>query len=153
MSINLSEVIPRLLPKAIEWAEQRSSEVLSSGNPLDQQGIRLAKAVGVRQPQLIRVSVAPEPPLPDDPELATVALEIGLLGDGTVGLTLGYGIYVREGHESNRLLSHECRHVHQYEAAGSIRNFLPAYLEQIVQYGYYDAPYESDARAHEIDMA
>ena len=66
-----------------------------------------------------------------------------------VGLTLGHSIYICNGHNSPRLLSHECRHVQQYEQAGSIAAYLPKYLEQIARYGYFDAPYEVDARAHE----
>jgi hypothetical protein len=42
------------------------------------------------------------------------------------------------------------RHVYQYEMLGSINGFLPVYLQQIVEYGYYDAPLESDARDNEV---
>ena len=67
-----------------------------------------------------------------------------------IGLTLGYAVLICRGHESRpRLLSHEFRHVYQYEAAGSIAAFLPAYLEQIVAFGYFNAPLEADARTHE----
>jgi hypothetical protein len=69
------------------------------------------------------------------------------------GVTFGYGIYICDGQVSNRLISHECRHVYQYEAAGSIAAFLPIYLHQIATVGYDDAPYEIDAREHEIDVA
>lgn len=51
--------------------------------------------------------------------------------------------------ESVRLVTHELRHVHQYETAGSIAAFLPVYLQQILDYGYAHAPLEMDARAHE----
>ena len=88
--------------------------------------------------------------MPDDVELRSVALETGLLGPDMIGLTLGYGIYVCDGHIDNRLISHECRHVYQYEAAGSIENFLPIYLQQIAIHGYHDAPFEIDAREHEL---
>ena len=57
-----------------------------------------------------------------------------------VGLTLGYGVYVCHGHGTVRLLSHEFRHVYQYEQAGSIAAFLPVYLQQIVTFGYNNAP-------------
>ena len=40
---------------------------------------------------------------------------------------------------------------HQYEEAGSIADFLPVYLKQIVEFGYDSAPLEVDARAHERD--
>jgi hypothetical protein len=67
-----------------------------------------------------------------------------------VGLTLGYAVFICTGYNTNlRLLRHEFRHVHQYERAGSIAAFLPAYLGQIVQFGYHNAPLEQDARAHE----
>jgi hypothetical protein len=72
------------------------------------------------------------------------------LGPSGHGLTLGYAIYVCRGKESLRLFSHECRHVYQYEQAGSIEAFLPIYLRQVAMFGYANAPYEVDARAHEL---
>jgi hypothetical protein len=52
---------------------------------------------------------------------------------------------------SPSLLSHELRHIYQYEAAGSIAAFLPIYLWQIAMVGYEECPLERDARAHEVD--
>jgi hypothetical protein len=66
------------------------------------------------------------------------------------GLTLGHSIFIVRGQKTSRLLSHECRHVHQYEAYGSIAAFLPPYLRQIVEAGYENSSYELDAQAHEI---
>ena len=66
------------------------------------------------------------------------------------GLTLGHSILIRHGRMSRRLLSHECRHVFQYEQAGSIATFLPHYLRSIVQVGYWESPFEKDARDHEL---
>ena len=151
--IDLAAILPPLLPRAIEWVRAQSDSILESGRPLDDTEIRIARAVGVRAAERIRVCVVPALPLPDDPDLKAVALETGLLGPGMIGVTFGHGIYVREGHLSNRLISHECRHVQQYEQAGSIDAFLPAYLQQIVEFGYHDAPFEVDARRHEIDSA
>ena len=153
MNIDLESVLPQLLPTAIEWAESKSDEILSSGAPLSDPELRLARAVGVTNPDRIRVSIVPSLPLPENPELRAVALQTGLLGPGMIGLTLGYGIYVCDGYVTNRLISHECRHVHQYEIAGSIRDFLPKYLQQIARFGYHAAPFEMDASAHEIDDA
>jgi hypothetical protein len=105
--------------------------------------------VEVLRPELIRVVEIASIPLPDDPELKQAALVTGLLGPNMVGLTLGYGVYVCHGYGTVRLLSHEFRHVYQYEQAGSIGAFLPVYLQQIVTVGYNNAPFEVDARAHE----
>lgn len=149
MSFDLADVLPQLLPRAIDWAEERSEEILSGGVPLSREGLDIARAVGVLHPERIRIRLVSELPLPDDPELRYAALESGILGPGMVGLTLGHGIYICRDHQSSRLLAHECRHVHQYEIAGSIGTYLPQYLEQIAEFGYHDAPFEVDARNHE----
>lgn len=146
-------MLPVLLPRAIAWAEDRSREMAVAGVSLDDTGVRLARAVGVARPELVRVLEVSELPLPKDPELRHVALETGLLGPNIIGLTLGHGIYIIRGHAGARLLSHECRHVHQYEVAGSIARFLQVYLQQIATVGYQDSPLEIDARNHEIDAA
>lgn len=150
---DLAAVLTRLMPKAIRWAEDEAAAAQAAGTPLDDAGLRIARAVGVQCPELVRVVEARSLPFPSDPELSAAALRAGLLGPGMTGLTLGYSIFILRGHGSNRLLSHECRHVHQHEVAGSIGAFLPMYLGQIAAYGYEQAPFEVDARAHESDMA
>jgi hypothetical protein len=122
---------------------------LRNGTPLDGAGTKLARTVGVARPELIRVQMVPTIPMPDEARLRRAAIQTGLLGPHMGGLTLGYSIYIVAGHVTPRLLSHECRHVHQYEVAGSIAAFLPVYLKQIMKYGYENAPYEVDARRHE----
>jgi hypothetical protein len=150
--IDLAAELPRLLPKAVAWAENEATAALVSGVPLIETGLRLARSVGVHFPERIRVVESASLPFPADPELSAAALQTGLLGPGTAGLTLGYAVFIMKGQGSNRLISHECRHVHQYEVAGSIAGFLPLYLQQIVSYGYEQAPYEIDAREHEIGV-
>ena len=151
MPIDLLSVLPVLLPRAIDWANAQSSEILANGEPLTETGLKLAAAVGVSDAAKVRVSTVSALPLPEDPDLRAVALDTGLLGPDMIGLTLGYGIYVCDGCIDNRLISHECRHVYQYEAAGSIEKFLPLYLRQIAVHGYQNAPFEVDARNHEIN--
>lgn len=149
MNFALAAALPLLTPKAIAWAQQQESEILASGLPLSDHYLMVARQVGVASPERIRLAFVPDIPLPADPLLQQAALHTGLLGPNMRGLTLGFGIYIRCEYETVRLISHECRHVHQYEQAGSIAEYLPKYLQQIVQFGYTDAPYEVDARAHE----
>lgn len=151
MSLDLRSILPNLLPRAIAWAETQSQYVAELGQTLNPTGLALARSVGVKHPERVRVELVDQLPLPVDPLLLQAALETGLLGPGMVGLTLGYSIFVVSGHDSPRLLSHECRHVYQYELLGSIAEFLPVYLEQIVTVGYRDAPLEVDARSYERD--
>jgi len=135
---------------AIAWANFQSEHVALLGQPLSPQLTEVARRVGVRQPQRIRVKLVDELPLPEEPLLRQAAIQTGLLGPGMAGLTLGHSIFVVHWQDSLRLLSHEFRHVHQYEALGSIEAFLPVYLQQIVDFEYAFAPLEVDARNHEI---
>jgi hypothetical protein len=148
--VNLREVLPQLLPGAISWAEAQAARIAGSGRPLDAEETRLARDVGVARPERVRIVTADSLPLPEESALRAAALQTGLLGPAMVGLTLGHAIFIRRGHTSRRLLSHELRHVHQYEQAGSIADFLPAYLQEIVAFGHAAAPLEQDARAHEV---
>ena len=120
------------------------------GQELNAAGEAIARQVGVARPEDVRVVVTDEMPFPGHPQLRAAAIEVGMLGPNMAGLTLGHAIFIREGELSARLLSHELRHVAQYEEAGSIEAFLPVYLAQVVEYGYEAAPYEVDARSHEI---
>lgn len=147
--MDIQEVLPLLLPKAIAWAEEQSALIRDNGEPLNETDNKLAETMGVRHAELVRILEVPSLPLPSDPELRQAALSVGLLGPTMVGLTLGYGVYVVQGHRNSRLLSHELRHVFHYERAGSIADFLPDYLQQLVSYGYFEAPLEIDARRHE----
>ena len=149
ITLNLRAALPSLLPKAIAWAEARSQQAIAAGRELGEKDQALARGVGVLHPERIRVAVIDGFPLPEDAMLRMAAKYTGLLGDHTAGLTLGYAVLVRRGHESAQLLSHEFRHVYQYEQAGSISNFLPIYLRQIVEFGYENAPFELDANSHE----
>jgi len=156
-------VTPLLIQKAIAWAEAQYAAIAQTGLPLDDAQLAMAASVGVQHPDRIRIAEVQRFPVPDDPALKQTAFDTGLLGPDTLGLTLGYGVYVRQGYigqghirqgfSSNRLLSHEFRHVYQYEQAGSISAFLLEYLQQIVMFGYSKAPFEVDARAHEKDHA
>ncbi|MFQ5962449.1 MAG: hypothetical protein ACE5MG_13750 [Candidatus Methylomirabilales bacterium] len=147
--MDLQAALPLLLPKAIAWAEGQAAEVARSGRAVDERELELARGVGVAQPEWIRIALVDGLPMPEDPALQAAALQTGLLGPGMVGLTLGYSVFICRGYDTVRLLSHEFRHVYQYEQAGSIAAFLPGYLQQIVAFGYTDAPLELDARAHE----
>lgn len=154
MTFDLGAALPQLLPRAVTWANEREQEIFASGVSLNDLGLSIAQRVGVSRPELIRVQFVDDLlPLPQDPVLREAGLATGLFGPQMIGITLGYSICIRKQYDSIRLLSHEARHVYQYEQAGGIANFLPLYLQQIVQFGYRDAPYEIDARAHEIHHA
>jgi hypothetical protein len=89
--IDLSEELPRLLSLAVGWASSRSSEILESGVPLSSHNVHLARSVGVRYPERVRIKSVTAIPLPEDAELRAAAVRAELIGPSTRGLTLGYG--------------------------------------------------------------
>ncbi|MES2586225.1 MAG: hypothetical protein V4536_04820 [Pseudomonadota bacterium] len=138
--------------KAIDWAKSQSEIILQTGAPLGFGMQSMAREMGVKHPERIRIDFVESIPLPDDEELLSIAHSFGLLSDEITSLTLGYGVYIRSGMENIRLLTHEFRHVQQYEQYDSIDSFLEQYIHQVMTVGYRNAPLEIDARAHEIPV-
>lgn len=136
---------------AVHWVEQQQQIICKQGRLLTAYEQQLAALVGVANPAFVYLYEVPSILRPEEPELAALCEQFGFLTKDTIGLTLGYGIYIKQGYRSSRLLSHELRHVYQYEQAGSAEAFLSRYIAEIMQFGYVNAPYEIDARSHELD--
>lgn len=151
MRIDLRAHLPLLVPRAIAWAKECAADIDRDGKILGEHGQAIARAVGVTHIDRIRLKIVDYLPLPADPLLRKMAVDTGLIGPNMVGMTFGHSIYICNGHLDVRLLSHECRHVYQYEKAGSIEAFIPTYLQQIADHGYDDAPYEVDAYSNELN--
>lgn len=146
---HIAAALEAILPFATKWAEEQANFIRERGRHLDNRLLSLAKSVGVQEPGNIRILEVETIPTPDHPVLAEAASVTGLLSPDTIGLTLFYGIYIKSGQATDRLLSHEFRHVAQYESAGSMQAFLKEYLRQIFTIGYIDSPLEADARSFE----
>src|SRR4051812_38164019 len=147
--IDLESQLPVLLPRAIAWAEAEETRALESGTVLTPGEAMIARSVGVAHPERVRIETVDAMPAPSDPMLQAAIRHAAMLGPETRGLTLGHAIFMRRDERSVRLLSHELRHVYQYERLGSISAFLEVYLRELLAFGYGEAPLEVDARAHE----
>jgi hypothetical protein len=147
----LAAQLPALAPRAIAWADGLAANAHARGTALPAPLLAVARKAGVRAPGKVRIVVMDEIPLPDDPVLKGAALSVGLSQSDAAGMTLGYAVFLRRGYEHDlRVLSHELRHVAQYEACGGIGGFLAVHLADLVAFGYEDSPFEVDARAHEV---
>ena len=147
---NVESQLPLLAPRAVDWAQRMEADSMRNGAALSPAVIRLAREQGVRDVSRVRIVVVERVPLPDDQLLRAAALRVGLSQETASGITLGYAIYARRGEENDvRLLSHELRHVAQYEEAGGIAAFLARHLVDLARAGYEASPFEVDARAHE----
>jgi hypothetical protein len=147
--MDLLKELPNLLPLAIKWAEETSEAARRTGAPLGQNEMAIARRVGVQSPELIRLLIVDNIPMPEDAILRNAAQQAGLLSPNFIGLTLGYAIFFRGSTLTPRLFAHECRHVAQYEFFGSIAAFLNNHLADVVRVGYQDSILERDARAYE----
>lgn len=141
-----------MLPLALRWAEKLKKKVAAEGEPLNATGIRMARSVGVEHPELIRLLEVEEIPMPAGPMLREMTKEIGVLSPRTIGIAVGRSILLKQGRMYERLLLHEFRHVHQFEVAGSLEGYLEKYLQQVVAFGYRNAPLEVDARKYEVEQ-
>ncbi len=140
------EKFASLLPLVVEWAEKQESRILDQGIPLTESQVLMARQVGVKALDNIRLLHVPEIPLPEHQELREIAVTASLITPQTIGLTLRYGIFIRAGWESDRrLVAHELAHTMQYEREGSLESFLTKYLQECLTVGYPEAPLEQEA--------
>jgi hypothetical protein len=144
---NISD-FEQLLPLAAEWAREQEQRILREGRSLSPQEIVDARAVGVREPERVRVLAVNQIPTPPTPVLKSAAAQINLLPTQPSGLTFRYGIFLRTGCEHNRnLVLHELVHTAQYERLGGIVPFLRDYLSECTTVGYEECSLEREADA------
>lgn len=104
---------------------------------------------GVLEPDKIRLVELNEIPKPKSPLLVALNKQLGLIDSTTAGITFGNFVLICKEHYSERLLRHEFRHVQQWNTFKSSTEYLNAYLSQVLKYGYWNAPFEVDARMFE----
>ena len=135
-----------LLPVAADWARVEEERALREGIPLSEKEKADAKAIGVENPERIRLLRVEEIPVPNSPQLREATQAIRFLGEETRGLTLQYGIFVRwDCWGSRALILHELAHTMQYERIGGIIPFLRRYLSECLTSGYANSPLELEA--------
>jgi len=140
--------LEEILPLACKWVESQESLILKNGIMLSAQQLSDANKIGVSYPEKIRVLPLAKIPRPLNPLLAAACDQVNFLTNGTPGLTLRYGIFIRSDCENNRnLYAHELVHVRQYETLGGIPQFLKQYITEVVTLKYENAPLEQEAKS------
>ena len=76
----------KLLPLAAKWAAAVEKRILREGVPLSEQGLLDARALGVREPERVRLLALPSVPTPSDLTLKTAVAAIQFLTPATRGL-------------------------------------------------------------------
>src|ERR1700756_218749 len=78
-SENLVGQLELLLPLAAEWVSEQEQRILREGEPLSENELADAKAVGVRHPERVRALSVQAIPSPSHPILKAAAEQIELL--------------------------------------------------------------------------
>jgi len=136
-----------LLPLAVRWAARQERRILKDGVALTTEELNNASALGISQPERVRLLCVKRVPWPGASVLRAASETIGFHIGATCGLTLRYGIYIREDcWRHSRLIAHELVHVAQYERLGGIEPFLRQYLRECLTAGYDESALENEAR-------
>ena len=84
-----------LLPLAAKWATEQEQRIVGDGVALSKEDLGDARAIGVQNPNRVRLLQVETIPRPSQPELKAACDAIDFLTPATRGLTLGYGIFIR----------------------------------------------------------
>lgn len=145
--------LPWIIPLAAAWAKRQEGFILSRGVPLDERQLLDASEMGVAFPENIRLMRVDRIPLLNHWVIRAISRHVPSMCFDPVGLSVGYGIYIRSRYWGNRhLTAHECVHAGQYERYGCHRGFLHAYFSQCILHGYPDAPLEQEAIMRSGDL-
>ena len=137
-----------LLPLAAAWATEQEQRILREGVSLSAEEVADAHAIGIHEPDRVRLLRVEAIARPSQPQLKAACEAIDFLTPATRGLTLGHGVFIRSDCWRDRfLVVHELVHVAQYEKMGGILPFLRRYLYECLSVGYSASPLEQEAIA------
>lgn len=137
-----------VLPQYIEWAAGMEAAGLKAGQALDGRQLAIARELGIKSPEQVRIIQVDEVPFPHEKALLKAVGEaLGFVGEGIVNnaQVFGYSIYVRKGYELDApRLAHELVHVQQIERS-SLKAVITQHFSDLASYGYEKSPLEVEA--------
>jgi len=149
--------LPRFVAEYSQWAGEIEQQAFKTGEKLSAVDLEMARKIGVKAPEKIRVVTQKDVPFPKHNKfLLGIGETLGLVGPGVINnaQVFGHAIYVAEHYELDRpRTAHELVHVMQFEREGSFANVLQLYLKEVATYGYDNAPLEVEAYQANKDYA
>lgn len=137
-----------VLPQYIAWASDTEVAGLSMGELLNEKQLVIAKEIGIKNPEKVRLVYVDEVPFPyENVVLRVVGEALGFIGEGIVNnaQVFGYSIYVRKGYLlTTPSLAHELVHVLQIERS-SLEQVITQHFADLIKYGYENSPLEVEA--------
>jgi hypothetical protein len=111
----------------IKFAEGEEKIILNSGRTLTFEETVIAKEMGVKYPEKVRILEIDEIVKPKEPVLHKICEDFNFINNPN-GLTFGYAFYLKTEHR-NSTIPHELVHVSQYEGLG-IQGFFERYYKE-----------------------
>ena len=137
-----------ILPQYINWASDTEAAGVQQGEPLNAAQLEIAKEIGIKQPEKVRLVYVDVVPFPyHNPMLKLVGEATGFIGEGVINnaQVFGYSIYVRKDYPlTTPKLAHELVHVLQIERA-SLKQVITQHFADLLKYGYDNSPLEREA--------
>lgn len=131
----------------LDFYDRSETRFLREGRPLAPEEQALARELGVRHPERVRVVVTGNLPWPSEPALKREAVRLGLDTLPEAGRAMGYAILLKPHAAGEpQALAHELVHVAQMERLGR-EAFLRRYFAELYQVGYTCSALEREARA------
>ncbi len=144
----LMALAPLAAPVAAIWVLQSERRAILSGRPLTCDEKIDASLLGVTHPERVRVLDRCTIGEPGGQLLIPLARKAGF--PKAAAITVRYGILIEDfpnpPAQRRRLIAHELAHVAQFERMGLI-GMLTAYIRQVCEVGYFEAPLEIEAGA------
>ena len=135
-----------LLPIVCAWVRRHEKRIVRNGTGLTENEMVDARRIGVMHPERVRVCIVETIPPRLNSFLVPLASRFGVAPSATIGMALGYGIFIRSDFARSRgLLLHELAHTAQYERLG-FRGFLGQYLHECLTCGYPGGALEQEAQ-------
>jgi hypothetical protein len=142
----LIQQVSALLPLAEEFVFSNGKEALENGIALNSHQLIIAKKIGLKNPEKVRIYYVNQLPSPSDPTLAALAIKTGFSSPMVRANTFGYGVWIMSSAKGDPvLLTHEFVHVRQAEEMG-LSELIKQYLMQMFIYGIDKAPMEIEAQ-------
>lgn len=150
--IRINAITTEAAPIIADMMATSEAEVLATGRPLTEDEFALARALGVAEPEKVRVAIRDAFPVPSDERLVRACRDFGLIfgSPEEVGRTQGHAILLKPAFASSRpRLAHELVHVAQFERLGGIAPYAREYLIELLVVGEKRAPLEQEATARQ----
>jgi hypothetical protein len=142
LAVTLADAIA---PFMARWASEQERRILRDGMPLAAEQMMFTRALGITEPEEVRVLMIEPIPLPAPPWCVHIARRFGLPVFSPGGMALGRGVFLANGQWGS--LHHELVHVWQYQRCGGMLPFFRLYLRECLMDGYLEAPLEMEARS------